>query len=199
MTIVSATVRSASWRTIGMATLGSCLRAAPLSRRCSRITGTTPLLGGSGTIRLLSKLLPPVPSITGPPATASNSIPRLLGGEASQWEPQLVRKMAYVEHPRTSGGHNYYHRAKILPTTRSTGCVGTKHLIQTSHSSCIGRPGPLMVRITYRKNGRISIRASSMMAGEKYRERAFQRARQMGWIPSDAQLTPGQPPWLPGS
>ena len=32
-----------------------------------------------------------------------------LGGEASQWEPQLVRNTAYVEHPRTSGGHNYYH------------------------------------------------------------------------------------------
>ena len=31
-----------------------------------------------------------------------------IGGEASQYEPQLVRNTAYVEHPHTSGGHNYY-------------------------------------------------------------------------------------------
>ncbi len=37
-----------------------------------------------------------------------------LGGEASQWEPQLVRNTAYVEHPLTSGGHNYYHLTEDL-------------------------------------------------------------------------------------
>jgi arylsulfatase A-like enzyme len=36
-----------------------------------------------------------------------------LGGEASQYEPQLVRNTAYVDHPHTSGGHTYYH-----PTTQ---------------------------------------------------------------------------------
>ena len=32
-----------------------------------------------------------------------------LAGEASQYEPQLVRNTAYAEHPHTSGGHSYYH------------------------------------------------------------------------------------------
>jgi len=32
-----------------------------------------------------------------------------LAGEASQYEPNLVRNTANVEHPHTSGGHNYYH------------------------------------------------------------------------------------------
>ena len=37
-----------------------------------------------------------------------------LGGEASQYEPQLVRNTTYVEHPHTSGGHNYYHLSEDL-------------------------------------------------------------------------------------
>jgi len=37
-----------------------------------------------------------------------------LAGEASQYEPMLVRNTAYVEHPMTSGGHNYYHLSEDL-------------------------------------------------------------------------------------
>jgi arylsulfatase len=32
-----------------------------------------------------------------------------LGGEASQYEPSLVRNTTIAEHPHTTGGHNYYH------------------------------------------------------------------------------------------
>ena len=32
-----------------------------------------------------------------------------LAGEASQYEPTLVRNTSYVAHPRTSGGTNHYH------------------------------------------------------------------------------------------
>ena len=54
---------------IGMAIQASYRRTAPLSPRCLRITATAPLLGGSGTIRLLSKLPPLVRSTIGPPVT----------------------------------------------------------------------------------------------------------------------------------
>src|SRR5262245_49844689 len=37
-----------------------------------------------------------------------------LGGEASQYEPQLVRNTAYVAHPHTSGGHDSYHLSEDL-------------------------------------------------------------------------------------
>ena len=49
----------------------------------------------------------------GRPATAF-SIYGFLGGEASQYEPQLVRNSANVEHPRTSGGHDYYHLSEDI-------------------------------------------------------------------------------------
>ena len=88
-----------------------------------------------------------------------------LGGEASQWEPQLVRNTAYVEHPHTSGGHNYYHLSEDLADDAIGWLREHKAFAPTSHSSCIGRPAPLMVRFMYRKNGPTSIRASSMMAG----------------------------------
>src|SRR5215831_15605690 len=37
-----------------------------------------------------------------------------LAGEASQYEPCLVRNTTYVEHPKTSGGHDYYHLSEDL-------------------------------------------------------------------------------------
>jgi arylsulfatase len=37
-----------------------------------------------------------------------------LAGEASQYEPMLVRNTAYVQHPHTSGGHDYYHVSEDL-------------------------------------------------------------------------------------
>ncbi len=37
-----------------------------------------------------------------------------LAGEASQYQPTLVRNTTYVEHPKTSGGHDYYHLSEDL-------------------------------------------------------------------------------------
>jgi arylsulfatase A-like enzyme len=46
-----------------------------------------------------------------------------LAGEASQYEPNLVRNTAIVHPPKTSGGHNYYHLSEDLaenwPNSRS--------------------------------------------------------------------------------
>ena len=75
---------------IGMAIQASYRRTAPLSPRCLRITGTAPLPGGSGTIHLLSKLPPLVRFDNWPAGYGFQYFHGFLGGEASQWEPQLV-------------------------------------------------------------------------------------------------------------
>ena len=98
----------------GTDTPASSRRAAPPWPRCSRNTATAPGRGASGTTRPPSIRPQPVLLITGPPATASSTSTAFSAGEASQYEPNLVRNTAYVEHPHTSGGHNYYHLSEDL-------------------------------------------------------------------------------------
>ena len=113
-----------------------------------------------------------------------------LAGEASQWEPQLVRNTAYVEHPRTSGGHNYYHLSEDLADDAI-------HWLRQQKAFSPDKPffmywasgashGPFHVP----KEWADKYKGKFDDGWDKYRERVFQRAKQMGWIPSDAQLTP---------
>jgi arylsulfatase A-like enzyme len=99
-----------------------------------------------------------------------------LGGEASQYEPQLVRNTAYVEHPRTSGGHNYYHLSEDLADDAI-------HWLRQQKAFNPDKPF-LMYWAPGASHG------PHHVPKEWADKRAFQRARQMGWIPSDAQLTP---------
>ena len=140
-------------------------KSSAQSPRCSRITATAPPLGGSGTTRLPKQTTAAGPFDNWPTGYGFQYFYGFLGGEASQWEPQLVRNTAYVEHPHTSGGHNYYHLSEDLADDAIGWLRQQKALRPTSHSSCIVLPGPLTVRFMFRKNGPISTRASSMTAG----------------------------------
>src|ERR1700730_9056079 len=113
-----------------------------------------------------------------------------LGGEASQYEPQLVRNTAYVEHPRSSGGHDYYHLSEDLADDAI-------HWLRPHKAFDPDKPffiywasgashGPFHVP----KEWADKYRGKFDDGWDKYRERVYQRAKQMGWIPSDAQLTP---------
>ena len=113
-----------------------------------------------------------------------------LGGEASQWEPQLVRNTAYVEHPHTSGGHSYYHLSEDLADDAI-------HWLRQQKAMAPDKPffmywasgashGPFHVP----KEWADKYKGKFDDGWDKYRERVYQRAKQMGWIPSDAQLTP---------
>ena len=113
-----------------------------------------------------------------------------LGGEASQWEPQLVRNTAYVEHPHTSGGHSYYHLSEDL----ADDAIGwlRQHKAQAPDKPFFmywasgASHGPFHVP----KEWADKYEGKFDDGWDKYRERVYQRAKQMGWIPSDAQLTP---------
>ena len=175
---------------IGTDTRAPSLRAAPPSPRYSKTTVTAPLLGGSGTIRLPSKLLPPVPFDNWPAGYGFQYFYGFLGGEASQWEPQLVRNTAYVEHPRTSGGHNYYHLSEDLADDAIGWLREHKAFDPDKPFFMYWAPGASHGPHHVPKEWADKYKGKFDDGWDKYRERVFQRAKQMGWIPSDAQLTP---------
>ena len=99
---------------LGRVTRAPSRRAAPRSPRYSRITATAPRPGASGTTRLPKQTTAAGPFDYWPTGYGFEYFYGFLAGEASQYEPQLVRNTAYVEHPRTSGGHDYYHLSEDL-------------------------------------------------------------------------------------
>jgi len=113
-----------------------------------------------------------------------------LAGEASQYEPQLVRNTAYIEHPHTSGGHNYYHLSEdladdaILWLRQHKAFSPDKPFFMYWASGASHGPHHVPKPWADRYKGKFDD------GWDKYRERAFQRAKQLGWIPQDAQLTP---------
>ncbi len=120
-----------------------------------------------------------------------------LAGEASQYEPTLVRNTAFVEHPHTSGGHNYYHLSEDLADDAI-------HWLQQHKAFSPDKPffmywasgashGPHQVP----KEWADKYKGKFDDGWDKYRERVFKNAKAKGWIPKNAQLTP-RPETLPG-
>ena len=69
-----------------------------------------------------------------------------LAGEASQYEPNLVRNTTYVHPPKTP--RKATTSAKIWRTMRSAGCTSTRPSSRISRFSCIGRAARSTARIT---------------------------------------------------
>ena len=119
-----------------------------------------------------------------------------LAGEASQYEPMLVRNTAYVEHPHTSGGHNYYHLSEDLADDaiqwlrQHKGLAPDKPFFMYWASGASHGPHQVPKEWADKYKGKFDD------GWDKYRERVFTRAKQRGWIPPDAELTP-RPATLP--
>jgi arylsulfatase A-like enzyme len=119
-----------------------------------------------------------------------------LAGEASQYEPMLVRNTAYAEHPKTSGGHNYYHLSEDLADDaihwldQHKGLAPDKPFFMYWASGASHGPHQVPKEWADKYKGKFDD------GWDKYRERVFRRAKQMGWIPQDAKLTP-RPATLP--
>jgi len=113
-----------------------------------------------------------------------------LAGEASQYEPMLVRNTTYIETPHTSGGHNYYHLSEDL--------ADDAILWLRQHKTMSPDKPFFMYWASGASHGPHQVPAawSDKYAGkfddgwDQYRERVYARAKQQGWIPADAQLTP---------
>jgi arylsulfatase len=113
-----------------------------------------------------------------------------LAGEASQYEPMLVRNTAYVEHPHTSGGHNYYHLSEDLADDAITWLRQHKALAPDKPFFMYWASGASHGPHQVPKPWADKYKGKFDDGWDKYRERAFQRAKQLGWIPQNAKLTP---------
>jgi len=119
-----------------------------------------------------------------------------LAGEASQYEPCLVRNTTYVDHPHTSGGHDYYHLSEDLADDAirwlrdHKALAADKPFFMYWASGASHGPHHVPKAWADKYKGRFDD------GWDKYRERAFKRAKDMGWIPANAQLTP-RPATLP--
>ena len=113
-----------------------------------------------------------------------------LAGEASQYEPSLVRNTAFVEHPRTSGGHDYYHLSEDLADDainwlrRHKAFAPDKPFFMYWASGASHGPHQVPKQWADKYKGKFDD------GWDKYRERAYKRAKELGWIPQNAKLTP---------
>jgi arylsulfatase len=113
-----------------------------------------------------------------------------LAGEASQYEPNLVRNTTYVEHPHTSGGHDYYHVSEDLADDAIDWLQQHKALAPKKPFFMYWASGASHGPHQVPKEWVDKYKGKFDDGWDAYRERAFQRAKQQGWIPQTAQLTP---------
>ena len=119
-----------------------------------------------------------------------------LAGEASQYEPCLVRNNAFVETPHTSGGHDYYHLSEDLADDAIFWLRQHKALSPDKPFLMYWASGASHGPHQVPKEWADKYKGKFDDGWDKYRERVFKNAKAKGWIPQNAQLTP-RPETLP--
>jgi len=113
-----------------------------------------------------------------------------LAGEASQYEPMLVRNTTYVEHPHTSGGHDYYHLSEDLADDAINWLRKHKALAPDKPFFMYWASGASHGPHQVPKEWADKYKGKFDDGWDAYREHAFERAKKLGWIPQSAKLTP---------
>lgn len=120
-----------------------------------------------------------------------------LAGEASQWEPRLVKNTTIVEHPpKTSGGNKHYHLTEDLADNaihwlrEQQAYSPDKPFFMYWATGASHGPHHIMKEWADKYKGKFDD------GWDKYRERVFANAKAKGWIPASTQLTP-RPDTLP--
>jgi arylsulfatase len=120
-----------------------------------------------------------------------------LAGEASQYEPRLVRNTTIVAHPPAkSGGNDHYHLTEDLADDaiawlrEQQAFSPDKPFLMYWATGASHGPHHIMKEWADRYRGKFDD------GWDKYRERVFANAKAKGWIPANAQLTP-RPASLP--
>lgn len=113
-----------------------------------------------------------------------------LAGEASQYEPMLVRNTAFVEHPETSGGHDYYHLSEDLADDAINWLQQHKALAPDKPFFMYWASGASHGPHHVPKEWADKYKGKFDNGWDEYRKRVYERAKKQGWIPQNAKLTP---------
>ena len=181
--------RSPNWPTIGTATPGRYRAAAPWWPRCSRTTDTARVLGASGTNTPAEDTTAAGPFEDWPTGLGFEYFYGFLAGEASQYEPHLVRNTTVVAPPKTP--EEGYHLSEDLADDAINWLRNHKALqadrpfFMYWASGCLHGPHHIMKEWADRYAGKFDD------GWDTYRERVFERAKEKGWIPQDCELTAG--------
>lgn len=112
-----------------------------------------------------------------------------LAGEASQYEPTLVRNTTYVERPHTSGGNDHYHLSEDIADDAIHWLREQKAYAPDKPFFIYWAPGASHGPHHVMKDWADRYKGKFDDGWDKYRERVFARQKKLGWIPKDTQLT----------
>jgi arylsulfatase A-like enzyme len=113
-----------------------------------------------------------------------------LAGEASQYEPTMVRNTSYVERPHTTGGHDYYHLSEDIADDAIHWLREQKAYAPDKPFFMYWAPGASHGPHQVPKEWADKYKGKFDDGWDKYRERVFANQKKLGWIPESTQLTP---------
>jgi arylsulfatase len=112
-----------------------------------------------------------------------------LAGEASQYEPHMVRNTTVVEHPKTTQGHDYYHLTEDITEDAIKWLREQQAFSPEKPFLMYWAPGAVHGPHHVAKEWADKYKGKFDNGWDEYRKRAFKRQKELGWIPQDAQLT----------
>ena len=113
-----------------------------------------------------------------------------LAGEASQYEPTMVRNTTYVDRPETSGGNDHYHLSEDIADDAIHWLREQKAYAPDKPWFMYWAPGASHGPHQVMKEWADKYKGKFDDGWDEYRQRVFANQKKLGWIPSDAQLTP---------
>lgn len=113
-----------------------------------------------------------------------------LAGEASQYEPTLVRNTSYVKTPHTSGGNDHYHLSEDIADDAITWLREQKAYSPNKPFLMYWAPGASHGPHQVMKDWADKYKGKFDDGWDNYRRRVFENQKAAGWIPENTQLTP---------
>ena len=121
-----------------------------------------------------------------------------LAGEASQYEPNMVRNTTFVEHPHHTQGHDYYHLTEDISDDAIHWLREQQAFAPDKPFLMYWAPGAAHGPHHVMKEWADKYKGKFDDGWDKYRERVFTRQKELGWIPKNTKLTPrdaSMPSW----
>ncbi|CDF78869.1 arylsulfatase [Formosa agariphila KMM 3901] len=112
-----------------------------------------------------------------------------LAGEASQYEPHMVRNTTVVEHPKTTQGHDYYHLTEDITEDAIRWLREQQAFAPDKPFLMYWAPGAVHGPHHVAKEWADKYKGKFDDGWDEYRKRAFKKQKELGWIPQDAKLT----------